>query len=338
MTTAKSKVATPRRFTNGGYLREQFPPWPDPFPDPAGFLGDWANHLRIEVTSAMEWICYPMFYHEPRLTNDVNWMWIPDGEGEIRIGDVQRPLQVKPGDHVFLPAGTLHGEWFPMRRRWRMLSLHFMAALFGAVDFIAASGFPLRIRGESRHGRLAQIAIHLCREYGLRKPGWPLAFHAGIEEALMYVLRNHGSQFHTISDLSRQSARFRLLPVFEMIDARLSDHALSIPDLARIIRKSEVHLRTLFRQATGMKPAQFITRRRIERGRRLLVQTDRSVKEISAQCGFKDPAFFNRVFRVATGVSPSFYRKQASPMRYYASQTTTQRRIMQTAENYENAH
>jgi len=300
----------PRRFTNGGHSRSKFPAWPDPLPDPAGRWGEWIHHLRIEATSAVEWILDPMFYHEPRLTNDVNWMWIPDGEGEIRIGDEQKPIHVQPGDHVFLPAGTLHGEWFPLRRRWRMLSLHFMAALFGAVDFIAASGFPLLIRGESKQGRLAQIAAQLCREFNLRATGWSIAFHAGIEEALMYVLRHYGRQFRPLLHSDQQAARFRLLPVFEVLDLRLGDPTLTIQQLARILNISSVHLRTLFRQATGMKPIQFITYRRMEKARRMLAQSDRSAKEIAALCGFKDPAFFHRVFRAAAGETPAAFRNR----------------------------
>lgn len=302
-----------RRFTNGGHARFAYPAWPDPHPNGEGQLAEWISRLRVEATSAVEWILKPCFYHEPRLTTDVNWMWIPDGRGEVRIGEDQTPILIQPGDHVFLPAGTFHAEWFPMQRIWRLFSLHFTATLYGGVDFIAASGFPLLIRGEPKNGLLSQVAARLCREFNLRAPGWPVAFRAGIETALMYVLRHHGRQFRPDYDLIRRKAEFRLIPAFDMIDTRLGDNTLSIRELARLLKISEVRFRTLFHQATGKTPIQFIIHRRIEKARRLLVQTERNAKEISILCGFKDPAFFHRVFRASVGETPRQFRFRINP-------------------------
>lgn len=297
-----------QRFTNDGYIRKRFPAWPDPVQDRTGIVSKLIAQLRVEAAfSAIDWVCYPRFYHEPRLTHDANWMWIPDGTGEVRLGADQRPLHVRPGDHVFLPAGTIHAEWFPMRRRWHIYSLHFTASVMGGIDFLAASGFPLHLSGAGPRDPLGQAAVRLCREFAHRAPGWITAFRAGVEEVLLHVLRHHGSRFNT--DIALLQTKSRLLPVFEMIEERLGDNMLAIRDLARILNVSEVRFRTLFRQATGMRPVRFIQRRRIEAARRMLVQTDRRVKEIAALCGFRDPAFFHRVFCKVIGATPGAYRR-----------------------------
>ena len=299
------------RFTNSGHLRKDFPAWPDHFADPSGRVGKLIDQLRVEAFSALEWVLYPWFFHEPRLTHDVNWMWIPDGVGEVRIGEDQHSIPIRPGDHVFLPAGTLHSEWFPMRRRCHMLSLHFTASVMGGRDFLAVSGFPIHIPGSGPHDPLGQVATRLCQEFAHRSPGWTTAFRAGIEEALMHVLRCHGSRFRT--DIALRQTEFRLLPVFEMVEERIGDNSLSIRDLARLLTVSEVRFRSLFRQATGMRPVQFIQHRRIEKARRMLIQTSQSVKEIAILCGYKDPAFFHRVFHKLIGTTPINYRRRLVP-------------------------
>lgn len=43
--------------------------------------------------------------------------------------------------------------------------------------------------------------------------------------------------------------------------------------------------------------------------KRLLVNTELTVKEISAQLGYKDQFYFVRFFKIRTGKSPIEYRK-----------------------------
>lgn len=61
---------------------------------------------------------------------------------------------------------------------------------------------------------------------------------------------------------------------------------------------------------TGMSPLEYVRHIRIERARRLLVQSgDMPVKEIAAAVCIPDPNYFSRLFRQETGMSPAAYRK-----------------------------
>jgi AraC-like DNA-binding protein len=266
--------------------------------------------LRVDPVSALEWILEPWFRQGPRITPDVNWMWIPDGRGEVLVGKEEHPIPVRPGDHIFLPPGVIHIERFPMRRRWRMLSLHFTASLFGGQDFLTVCGFPLHVPGSGEGDPLGVIAERLCREYAHRAPGWSAALRTGMEEALLHVMRHQGSRFKAGIGVASGRMGVRLLPVFKRVEMRLGDSALSIDDLAQVLHVSDVRFRKIFRQATGMKPVRYIQRRRIEVACRLLMQTDRTVKDIAAACGFSDLTFFHRIFRQWTGVTPGIYRER----------------------------
>ncbi len=302
-----------KKFTADGDIRRDYVPWPDPLDDSHDRLDAWLGQLRVAPASAIEWRLEPWFIQGPRITPDVNWMWIPDADGEVLVGESRRRLRVRAGDHVFLPAGSVHIERFPARRRWRMLSIHFSAPVFGGLDFLKLSGFPPRVPGRKCDDPLGSIAERLCREFALRAPGWNGALRAGIEEALFLVLRHHGKLFEKGVDSASDKTRRRLLPVFEQIEARLSDESLSVSDLARIISLSEVRFRHLFREAVGMRPVEFMRARRIEAACRMLAQTDNAVKEVAAACGFADAAFFHRVFRRRMGSTPSAYRRRSEP-------------------------
>ena len=65
-----------------------------------------------------------------------------------------------------------------------------------------------------------------------------------------------------------------------------------------------------FAQATGMTPLAYVQRLRVEEAKRRLERTAEPVDEIGWRVGYEDPAFFRRLFRRITGLSPAAYRKR----------------------------
>ena len=64
------------------------------------------------------------------------------------------------------------------------------------------------------------------------------------------------------------------------------------------------------RAVSGLSPAVYITRRRLEESCRLLEQGPESITDVAIQCGFADVAHFSHAFRRAYGVSPTQYMKE----------------------------
>ena len=56
---------------------------------------------------------------------------------------------------------------------------------------------------------------------------------------------------------------------------------------------------------TGDSVGNIINEIRLEEGRRLLKTTDYNVSEVAFRVGFKDPAYFSRLFSKKFGVPPS---------------------------------
>jgi transcriptional regulator GlxA family with amidase domain len=65
-----------------------------------------------------------------------------------------------------------------------------------------------------------------------------------------------------------------------------------------------------FTQATSMTPLAYVQRLRVEDAKRRLERTAEPVDEIGWRVGYEDPAFFRRLFRRITGLSPAAYRKR----------------------------
>lgn len=94
--------------------------------------------------------------------------------------------------------------------------------------------------------------------------------------------------------------------------AFLRDHLAAKVDLQRLaddLGMSYSWFRRVFREHTGTAPAQYLQALRIDRSKDLLLNTDKPVKAISAECGFTTPEYFCNVFRASTGSSPLSFRE-----------------------------
>lgn len=65
-----------------------------------------------------------------------------------------------------------------------------------------------------------------------------------------------------------------------------------------------------FTAATGHAPIDYVQRLRIEEGKRRLERSQASIEEISWSVGYEDPAFFRRLFKRLTHVTPGAYRRK----------------------------
>jgi len=106
---------------------------------------------------------------------------------------------------------------------------------------------------------------------------------------------------------------------FAMEDADLSmalryirEHAhrpISVTDVLDAVSLSRRALEQRFAKFLGRSPAKEIRRVRLQRAKRLLVETDLPVPVIASQSGFNHPEVMIRAFRREMGISPGQYRR-----------------------------
>lgn len=94
-------------------------------------------------------------------------------------------------------------------------------------------------------------------------------------------------------------------------------------DIKQMAAQADMPVRTFtrrFRQALGLTPNQYLQDLRIENGRDLLKTTDLGVQDIAEQVGYKDTAYFSRVFKSRVGLTPTEYKKMVRPKLFQVSQ------------------
>lgn len=98
----------------------------------------------------------------------------------------------------------------------------------------------------------------------------------------------------------------RLAQILELIESRIS-HDLSIVDLAAEARQDIRTFTRAFRAATGFAPYAYLTMRRMEKAKQLLL-TERSVTDIAMSMGYANPSKFAAAFRRLNDCSPREWR------------------------------
>jgi len=89
-----------------------------------------------------------------------------------------------------------------------------------------------------------------------------------------------------------------------------SSGPLSVPDVARYAGLSRCILERRFRETFHRSPGDEIRRVRIERAKRMLLETDLPIPDVAERCGFGSNAYFTDCFQRALKTSPLRYRKQ----------------------------
>ncbi|MBC8142824.1 MAG: helix-turn-helix transcriptional regulator, partial [Armatimonadetes bacterium] len=82
-----------------------------------------------------------------------------------------------------------------------------------------------------------------------------------------------------------------------------------VQDYAGLLHRSPKTLTNLFALYTEKSPLQMIHDRVCLEARRLLLYTDKPVREIAAHLGYDEVAHFSRLFKNRMGIAPADWRK-----------------------------
>jgi AraC-like DNA-binding protein len=86
--------------------------------------------------------------------------------------------------------------------------------------------------------------------------------------------------------------------------AQRREERLSVSDLAARARVSVARFSALFKEETGVPPAEYVLRVKVEEARRRLERGEKTVTEIAYELGFSSSQYFATAFKRLEGISP----------------------------------
>ena len=94
----------------------------------------------------------------------------------------------------------------------------------------------------------------------------------------------------------------------QFVDSHLGE-AITMREVAEHIHTNASYFSVLFKEQTGLTFSDYLTRRRIQRAKELLTNTQLSIADIAEQVGYQTAKYFVKVFRSHENLSPSQYRQ-----------------------------
>lgn len=174
--------------------------------------------------------------------------------------------------------------------------------------------------------------VRLGKEARLRK--LPCSMDAGIHKFIRDIICVHPSHFLHNGRLEAK-VRYLLLCLIESLNVSTrtvgstimmydSDRILKaaesmvmepqnlerLPEIARKWQVNPQRLKDEFKRLIRMPVHAFKIKLRIEQARQQLLETDKSVREISLSLGYNNTAYFSRTFKKHMGDSPQKFRKR----------------------------
>lgn len=228
------------------------------------------------------------------------------GGGTAHLDGRTSPLSAMTGVNV--PIGSIHGFTFePETEGWVVtLAAETMDDTLDRTDPLhRAVGRSALFRATEE---IRSVMRSIFEEYDGRAFGRAqmLRSQSGILLALVARGLQSGRPASEALGIDPRFVRFERL-----IEERFTEH-WSVSDYADELGMTPTHLSRLARAATGQPASRVIEERVIREARRNLVYTELSVSVVAYALGFSDPAYFSRLFKRATGMSPRRFRELAN--------------------------
>lgn len=236
--------------------------------------------------------------------------WHPETElitvrrGKLILSIDGTALEVKEGQFVLIPSGTVHSG--------NPIHCHYECVVFdrrSLLNILKGSCYP-QIKQFFATPRILPETPELERWFhALRNAKF--GFEAEVLSAF-YGLIAQWLKDTPDNTVALPHRKPRLIP-FERAVLYLQEHfseQISLKDIANAAELSEKYFGEYFKNITGETPIQYLNKYRIERSAEALREDEKSITEISLECGFNDLSYFIRTFRRHYGTSPGEYRKQ----------------------------
>lgn len=267
----------------------------------------WQNLRAIHVRQQSEWAMPPLENH---------CIIIQLGSAVSVTAQIDRlkfEQTVQPGDIMIVPAG--------MSMQWRQqdvetndalhlyLHPHVVRTTAESVDFDTTQ--TLQPQFGIRDEQIQHIALSLlCELQDANVIGRIYADSLAQLLAMQLVRRYSDVKDAHVSRGGMAPGKLR--KAIEFINGNLEkEQTVALGAVAEEVHMSYFHFSRVFKQSTGVSPNVYMIEQRIERAKKLLIETDLPIAEIALRVGFASQSHFTTTFRRLAWTTPKSFREMA---------------------------
>jgi AraC family transcriptional regulator len=143
-------------------------------------------------------------------------------------------------------------------------------------------------------------------QYDWRDPIERLSANALSHDILLHLLQTQ-TQRVQLPAIKGGLSPVQRMTIRDWIEAHLAEN-MTLSAMAEQLHLSEYHFAHMFKISFGMPPHNWVLRRRIERARQQLQQTNDDLLTIALQNGFANASHLSKHMKQLVGVPPGKYR------------------------------
>jgi AraC-like DNA-binding protein len=265
----------------------------------------WSTKVNtIGFESVPEHASYPQTGHPPgysfnfergRVLQEYQLLYVTKGKGLFSSLLIQN-IEISEGTVFLLKPGEWHTYRPDESTGWECYWVGFSGAITESLqneNTIIQIGYDEEMVGLYR--KILEVSNG-------ERPGYRQLLSGILIHLLAYLFFREKDNNWKDKEVLNKIDKARL-----MIREKLNS-TVSPEELAAALNMSYTWFRRMFRQYTGLAPAQYITQLKIQKARELLSVTSMPIKEIALELGYESIDYFSTLFKKQTGTTPGQFR------------------------------
>ena len=263
----------------------------------------------------------PVQPHEPARTNYFTVFLIESGSGTFSADAAhfqfgpQSLLFFVPYQYIRIVPNSPVDAWV-IRFHANFLCVETFHAEVGCsgILFNDPYGIPLVSLDEPTATQVRYLIDHLSHEHRERGLAYRELMLAYLKVLLIVATRLKSSNSGVLGPAIHDPQHPLLIELRDLIEQNYC--TLHTPaDYAKLLHVTPKTLGRIVRENLGTTPTELIRARVLTHAKWQLLHTLKPVKVIAREVGYRDELYFSRLFKKATGYSPSFFREFETEIR-----------------------
>ena len=151
----------------------------------------------------------------------------------------------------------------------------------------------------------------IINELRIKEGGYAVASQATLLKIILFFFRSQSD-----ASPARDSIKRKLSPALVIMNEEIGENH-SMDYYAKKCHMSKSSFLHTFSKAMDTTPIKYITEIKIRNAKRMLLETDMQISEISTVLGFSSPQYFSKTFSLYVGMRPKDYRRKNADFTIY---------------------
>ncbi len=244
---------------------------------------------------------YSFNFEQGRILQEFQLVYITKGSGQF----VSRHCPIRPiseGSVFFLFPGEWHSYQPEKETGWESYWLGFdglQAAKLLESKLISPENPVVEIGYDEEIVSLCNKILEISKS---EHPAFQQFLSGMLVHLLAYFLYREKNKSWSDKEVLTKMEKARLI-MREKFNTSISPE-----DIARMLNMSYTWFRRMFKQYTGLAPAQYLMQLKIQKAKELLTLSDLPIKEIAIELGYESIDYFSTSFKRQTQLTPGEFR------------------------------